>query len=358
MISTIKTLNTNSIKTGLQLGSTRFGVFSNSEFTRNRLQIGILSNNAFARTFTSKGKNRKLSWLDKPVYRKVYIGPSPRVAYKKKLYMSNISNQPLNKGKAVLFKHRCLNALNQTLTLRNFITILASLGVGWVIKTLIISSFGLNISEFIEFISAMLPSAVGAKIFRSIFEAYKPGCIAHASMPIDGMLNPAPGSSGQRDNQLPNNQPPLNQPPLNQPPVQRGSMQDIQARQRAYEDRLERERVIERVRLSAVARQSLVDFSNGTSVNDVIVADPTHIGPRGFLPWGPNQPYATNIAHELVNQSVVGAQTLPFLDSNSRKFLAAVLPEFRPDVYGPNATLTRSSSLISKGDITKLINLT
>lgn len=212
----------------------------------------------------------------------------------------------------------------------------------------------------------MLPSAVGVKLATAIYEAY-------ASMPIDGMSNPTgnspsprPSGSIQQGVQPPVQQPPVQQPPVQQPPVQQppvqqppvpGSMEDIQARQRAYEAGLERQRVLERVRLSAQAHQHLAQFSNATSINDVVIVDPTQIGVRGYIPGGPNQPFARNLANELVNQDTVGVFKQPSLDPNARRFLAAVLPGFRPEVYGPNATLARNTPMISRGDITKLRNL-
>jgi len=98
-------------------------------------------------------------------------------------------------------------------------------------------------------------------------------------------------------------------------------------------------------------------LQNSTSLNDVVVHDPTQIGVRGYLPEGPNQPYANNIANELENQNTVGYFKEPALDPNARTYLASVLPLFRPEVYGPNATLSRPTTMISKGDITKLRNL-
>ena len=84
-------------------------------------------------------------------------------------------------------------------------------------------------SGFSEFVTAMLPSAVGVRLSRAI-------CDAYASMPIEGMLNPTGNSP-----------PPRPSGSIQQPPVPR-SMEDIQGREQVYEDTKQREEALERVR--------------------------------------------------------------------------------------------------------------
>lgn len=111
---------------------------------------------------------------------------------------------------------------------------------------------------------------------------------------------------------------------------------------------LEENRVPERITRGEVTRRLLVDFIYNSTPTDVAVADPTLLGERGYIPGGPNQPYAANIANAMANQNVTGTYSYPRLDPNARRFLADYLQYRRPDVFGPNPTVVRDIVKVSE----------
>lgn len=72
---------------------------------------------------------------------------------------------------------------------------------------------------------------------------------------------------------------------------------------------------------------------------------------------GINQPFAGILANELERQCVTGPLEFPMLAPDAGRFLAGALRHLRPEVYGPNPTITGKNFMIRKKFIRQLRNI-
>jgi len=122
-----------------------------------------------------------------------------------------------------------------------------------------------------------------------------------------------------------------------------------EARERENRQRLIGQRTRENANL-------LRELSTSNNPN-TFVPDPSGIGVRGYIHGGTNQPYASEIANELVNQNVVGRTSIPNMNLDANRFLASALPHLRPNVFGANPGVSGNTSMVTRDVIRALRNM-
>jgi len=136
---------------------------------------------------------------------------------------------------------------------------------------------------------------------------------------------------------------------------------DEEARIRAYQTFRNRapvaqdrsQHVANRARLNSASLQSL----SANFDPNIVVPDVNGIGVRGYVHGGINQPFAQEVASELERQDVSGGFSVPNMDLTANRFLATALVHLRPEVYGPNPTVSGANSMITRTIIHKLRNM-
>lgn len=131
-------------------------------------------------------------------------------------------------------------------------------------------------------------------------------------------------------------------------------MPDVRERQRQYELELARTKQIKIAEQARIHAAQLQTLANSGGDVGFLVPDPQGIGARGYIHQGVNQPYARELAGALKNQGLAGKTYSPKLDENAKRFLAQALPYIRPEVYGPNPSVSGNSSMIIGQTIRKL----
>jgi len=305
------------------------------------------------------------------------------------------------------------NSIKKVFTLRSFVLLFLFVSISFILRTLIINLLDLNLSVYHEYILAIVPSALLAKLGKEIGEAwlgeekcyaesYNPntfklsGSKPSSIIPLNNYSNRAGAGRGvggtgtsagaeagpsnsdiKRSLQAAKENYELEQEAKRQAEEQGGLISDrhfkdysrkmMKAQEGQSMPSINQKQAEQELEKTTKYNASLQNYATSIakSLNDFIqhspapeqlvtVEDPTGIGARGYNPNLSNQPYAKNIAN---NPEVLNAKGKSYypdnLDPNAKRFLVDALRDNLGDVYGPNPTRTKVGMI--SGEVIKML---
>lgn len=280
-----------------------------------------------------------------------------------------------------------IKAIKSLFSIRQIIVLFFILTISFVFKNLIVNCLHLDLSVYVEFLLAMVPTcfvAKGAKILADFylgqFETIGGNKLSKLSSPLNLYAdNAGEGSSKQgqnigRDLEAAKNKYELDEARKNQSKlsgdakakdhfsnynykVQQAQVgekiDEINRKQALQEQARAEERRNTLLANAPYINETLNRFLNSNPINLVTIEDPNGVGARGYQPGGLNQPFAKNLANSQEVLRTSGKTISPInLDNNAKRFLVDFLRDQRSEVYGPNPT--KGGTMINKDVINKL----